>query len=143
MQSVPDKKNILVAVAHDSVEKMTALMGDSWQLYWPRTLQQAQLLLSKTRMDAIVCGARFDDSRLLDLLQFCKSQPAYAGIPFLCLRLMRGRLPLDMFRDLSLASAALGASGFFDYPEAEEQLGTALATARYRQVIADLMNAER
>lgn len=135
VQTTPHKKRILVAVAEDSVARMAGMLGTDHEVRWARTVHQAQSHLRSEHFDLILCGARFDDSRLLDLLQFCKSRQVLAAIPFLCLRIKRGKLPLDTFRDLVLASNALGAAGFVDLEQWDRQLGTDQTDQDFRHLL--------
>lgn len=135
IQTKPQKKRILVAVAEDSVARMHDMLGNDRDVCWAKTVQQAQSQLRNERFDLILCGARFDDSRLLDLLQFCKSRQTLATIPFLCLRIRRGKLSLDTYRDLVLASSALGAAGFVDLEQWDRQLGTEQTDQDFRQLL--------
>lgn len=141
MHSAPQKKKILVAVAQDVLELITGLFGPDHELCVATSLHHAQVILSQTSFDLIVGGARFDDSRLLDLLQHCKSDPQLAKIPFLCLWIKQGKLPRDTFRDLVLASGALGAAGFVDLEQWDRQYGPATTAVEFRKLVASLLQA--
>lgn len=139
MQDESRQPRILVAVASDSVELVRELLGDAYSLCWAKTVSQAQSILSQGPVDLIVCGARFDDSRLLDLLQYCKADKALASIPFLGMRVRRGKLPLETLRDLVLASSALGAAGFVDFEQWQRNMGLEQSTQEFRALLAQLI----
>ena len=142
MGTTPARNRILVAVAEDSTEKIVELLGDGFQLQLAKTVQHAHTLLKQSQFDLIVCGVRFDDSRLLDLLQQCKSDPQLASIPFLCMRVLRGKLSLDCLRDIVLASSALGAAGFFDVEQCDRDVGPEATATEYRKLVRSLLEGD-
>jgi hypothetical protein len=139
MQDKSRQPRVFVAVASDCVELMRELLGDAYDLVWAKTVSQAQSILSQETVDLILCSARFDDSRLLDLLQYCKASKALASIPFLCLRVRRGKLPLETLRDLVLASSALGAAGFVDFDQWQRNFGLEQAAQEFHALLSQLM----
>lgn len=132
-------KCVMAAVTPESAENLKQILGTAYTLYWPSSVTQAQALLNHYPVDLIICGTRFDDSRLLDLLQYCKSSSRLASIPFIALRIKRGKLPIESLRDLKLASEALGASAFVHLEDWERKYGPIQAEVEFRALVASLL----
>jgi hypothetical protein len=141
MQASKPMKSVMLALAPEDFPALLDVWQHRYRLHSPKSVALAQRLLERFPVDLIVCGALFDESRLLDLLQFCKSSPALAHIPFVGLRIRRGRLPIDSFRDLVMASSALGAAAFIDLDQWEKSMGEAQAMQQLERVVDDLLSA--
>lgn len=139
MHAARRKKSVMVAVLPETAPTLMPALEDHYELHWPKTVLQAQRILETEPIDLIICGVLFDDSRMLDLLQYCKYSERLARIPFVGIRVRRGRLPLDSFRDLKLASHALGGAGFIDFEQWQRTLGKQEALQKLQQMLDDLL----
>lgn len=140
MQDSKPIKSLMLAVTPEDFPPLLHLWEHRYRLVSPLSVAQAQRQLELSPVDLIVCGALFDESRLLDLLQFCKSSPRLAHIPFVGLRIRRGRLPIDSFRDLVMASSALGAAAFIDLDQWEKSMGETQALQQLERVVEELLS---
>lgn len=75
------------------------------------------------RIDLVLCGLHFDESRMFDFLRFMKADPALKSIPFLCIKSLEGKLEPTYSESIRIATQALGAEGFFDLWELNKKLG--------------------
>ncbi len=139
MQASRQQKSVMMALAPESVPRLAAAVEGRYDLHWPHSVMQAQAMLEHRHIDLVICGVLFDDSRMLDLLQYCKSSERLARIPFVGVRARRGRLPIDSLRDLVVASSALGASGFVDFEQWVRALGEAEATLQMQRLVDGLL----
>lgn len=127
--------HVLAAVSLDNVARLSAVMHSYYSLTYPMTVERAIAYLDTRRFDMIVCDCRFDESRQVDLLRHCKTTPALAPIPFLCIRLARGQLNTDTFTEMATAVRSLGAhaldlSGLLDNDDEES------AALQFQELVA-------
>jgi hypothetical protein len=139
MPASKPNKCVMMALAPEAMPALAETLGKRYRLHWPSSVMQAQTLLDTVQVDLIVCGVLFDDSRLLDLLQYCKSNTRLASIPFVGVRMQRGRLPIDSFRDLMMASSALGAEAFVDLEQWEKSMGHDEAWHQLESLVDNLL----
>ena len=83
--------------------------------------------------DMIVCNVRFDESRMLNLLQAAKESPATRDTPFLCLRV--ASVPPRWKKGIEVAVLALGAVAFLDLTALEKDLGRSAAEQELRRIV--------
>ena len=91
--------------------------------------------------DMIVCNVRFDESRMMNLLQAAKESPATRETPFLCLRL--APMPASWKKGVEVAALALGAIAFVDLSSMEKDLGRAAAEQELRRIVLSHLPPER
>lgn len=108
------KAKVLAAVAPDSVPFIREALGASFTVEFAASMKHAQELLEAGEHVAIVCGSRFDESRLLELLAWCKASTTLRDIPFLCVRVLRGRLTEQTYREMAVVAKSIGAAGYID-----------------------------
>jgi hypothetical protein len=92
------------------------------------------------KIDLIVCGMHFDDSRMFDLLRFVKADPEIRTIPFLCVKAVEGSLDATFYQSVKIATQALGADGFFDLSELRKKLGEEQALEEIGKYISHLVS---
>jgi hypothetical protein len=86
-------KRILAAVAPAALPAIRGALVNKVVVLPAHTLDDAcQVLVS--RVDMIIAGVHFDDSRMFDLLRIAKADPTYRDIPFLCIRGVSGPIAL-------------------------------------------------
>ena len=129
---------MLVAVAPDSVAAVQAALGAHYSLIFPRTVEEAKAALASQPFQLIVCGFRFDESRMVDLLTHCKSSASLAGIPFVCVRVYIGWLSTSTYNEMAVAARSLGAYAL-DLVELVKADGTEAAVEYFREFVASLV----
>jgi hypothetical protein len=132
---------VLAAVAPDSIDAMKAALGAYYSLVFPRTVDEAKAALAAHPIQLIICGFRFDESRLVDLLTHCKATPELAHIPFVCLRVYEGRLATSTYDEMSMAVRSLGAYAL-DLSELFKAEGAEAAATHFREFVASLKPAK-
>jgi response regulator RpfG family c-di-GMP phosphodiesterase len=83
--------------------------------------------------DMILCNVRFDESRMINLLEAAKSMPETRDTPFLCLRL--SPMPPRWKRGIEVAVLAAGAVGFLDMSSLEKTMGREGAEEELRRTV--------
>jgi hypothetical protein len=137
MPGTPNQLHVLAAVAADSVEAIKATLGAHYSLVFPRNVAEAKSDLAAQPFQLIICGFRFDESRLVDLLTHCKSTPHLAGIPFVCVRVATGVLSTAAYAEMAMAAQSLGAYSL-DLSELFKAEGRVAAGAHFREFVASL-----
>jgi hypothetical protein len=77
------------------------------------SLAQAQNLISNN-YELIVAATCFDESRMFDLLRFCKATPAIQAIPFVAMRIDGLNMDDMTHQSIQIATKALGAEEYID-----------------------------
>lgn len=131
-------KSVLVAVAPDSVATMQAALGAHYSLVFPRTVEEAKAALASQAFQLIICGFRFDESQMVDLLTHCKSTASLADIPFACVRVAAGYLATSTYNEMAIAAQSLGAHAF-DLSELYKTDGREAADVAFREFVASLV----
>jgi hypothetical protein len=139
MSQAPDPTPPPIVVA-DTAEAF-ALLRDS--LEGAYTLRNApDLAAARKAIDAdtplVICGCHFDEGRLYDLLRQLKSDPATAGVPFLALRALEGKLEDALYESVKIATHALGGNGFIDLYRWNARYGEIEARHRLTRAVEDL-----
>jgi len=91
--------------------------------------------------DMIVCNVRFDESRMMNLLEVAKSTPATRETPFLCVRL--SPMPPSWKKGIEVAVLALGAVAFLDLSSLEKSMGRDAAEKELRRIVLSHLPPER
>ncbi|MDB5854247.1 MAG: hypothetical protein JWR22_2288 [Herminiimonas sp.] len=138
MPGTPNQLNVLAAVAADSVDAIKATLGAHYSLVFPRNVAEAKAALASQPFQLIICGFRFDESRLVDLLTHCNSTPHLAGIPFVCVRVSTGVLSTGAYAEMAVAARSLGAAAL-DLSELFKAKGGMAAGAHFREFVAALI----
>ena len=85
------------------------------ELFFAETLPQAVSMLAEGKFDLIICTIAFDESKMLELLGFAKSTPAWKAIPFVCARVRAHVVRSESARAaVAFTSRHLGAAAFLD-----------------------------
>ncbi len=91
--------------------------------------------------DMIVCNVRFDESRMLNLLQAAKESPETRETPFICVRL--APMPSTWKKGIEAAVRALGAVAFVDLSSLEKDVGREAAEQQLRRLVLSHLPSER
>ena len=91
--------------------------------------------------DMIVCNVRFDESRMLNLLQAAKESPETRATPFVCVRL--APMPPSWKKGIEVEVLALGAVAFVDLSSLEKDVGREAAEQQLRRLVLSQLPSER
>lgn len=83
------QKRIFVASTPDGQYIAQHALSEMYSLKFASTLREAMQILSesgKDNFDLIIGGAHFDDSRMIELLQFVRSDKELENLPFLAMQ---------------------------------------------------------
>jgi hypothetical protein len=104
------------------------------------TLEDAVALLrSDERIELVVGGMHFDESRMLDLLRYVRK--AFPLLPFVSCRVLRTRLAPASVEAVAMSSAILGAVAHFDLPAQSRMLGTRGGEEAFRSLLLSHLHA--
>lgn len=108
------KSTALVAVPPETSLQACSLFETNFVVTLVTSLAQAKKAL-KHPLDVIAAATSFDESRMFDLLRYCKAKPSLASIPFIAMRL--DGIPMDAttHQAIQIATQALGAEGYVDF----------------------------
>jgi len=134
------KPRLLVAGTAPAIETIRQVFAGEADCIPARSLDEA-LHGFEQHPDMILCNVRFDESRMLNLLEVAKTAPATRETPFLCLRL--APLPSTWKKGIEVAVLALGAVAFFDLSSLEKTMGREAAEKELRRVVLSHLPPER
>lgn len=112
---------------------LVPLLGSGYDLFTCTKVAEARRLADK--VDLILCGAQFDECRMLDLLRQCKAEGGLRELPFICVRALDGALDNTLYQSVDIASRALGAVAFVDLSRWRERYGSELPQ-RLRELVS-------
>jgi hypothetical protein len=113
---MPAPTRVLVADIPEMDEKIRDCLPGH-DLTFVRTMYDA---ISKLRHDGfqlVVIGLNFDESRMLELLQYVRGLPIYKDVPVVCVHADHLNLSEAVIRNIDVAVKALGGIGFLDLAE--------------------------
>lgn len=89
------------------------MLGNYVDLVFVNTLSLArEALLGNPRLELIICGVHFDESRMYDLLSYARLR--HPRVHFLCVRVLNAEMSRLSRQSLQLAVESLGAT-LLDY----------------------------
>lgn len=127
-----NKPRVLIAGTHPAVETVQHLLGTDVDYVCASSLDEALRRLD-AHPDLILCNVRFDESRMLELLQAVKAEPAMRETPFICFRLTP--LTAALRKSIEVAVLALGALAFVDLSSLDRDTDHDATEAALREVI--------
>jgi len=83
-------------------------------LTFVRTMYEAIRKLRHDGFQLIAIGLNFDESRMLELLQYVRSLPIYKDVPVVCVHADHLNLSEAVMRNIDVAVKALGGIGFLN-----------------------------
>ena len=134
------KPKLLVAGTPMAIKTVQHLLGSGVDYLPARSMDDA-VHGFELHPDMIVCNVRFDESRMLNLLQAAKESPATRETPFLCLRL--APMPPSWKKGIEVAVLALGAVAFVDLSSLEKDVGREAAEQQLRRLVLSQLPFER
>jgi len=84
------------------------------QLTFVRTMHEAISALRHDGFQLVVIELEFDESRMLELLQYVRSLPAYREVPVVCVHAEQLNLSEAAMKNIDVAVKALGGMAFLD-----------------------------
>ena len=102
---------ILTAVAPDTEARVRRILAGH-DLIFVRELEKAKVALATNDIKLVFVGARFDDSRMFDLLDYIRKDAEHKKIPIVAAIVARTLLSAETAAGLSHTTKIFGASVF-------------------------------
>lgn len=103
----------LIVVSPENSKVALGLFDSSFSATVSTSLAHAQTSL-RERKDLIVAATCFDESRMFDLLRYCKASPDFQSIPFVAMRIDGLHMDDMTHQAIQIATKALGAEEYID-----------------------------
>ena len=84
------------------------------ELTFVRTMWDAMRALRHDGFQLVVIGLEFDESRMLELLQYVRGLPRYKDIPIVCVHAEQINFSEAVLKNIDVAVKALGGLGFLN-----------------------------
>ena len=110
------KAKVLVADVPEMDDKIRECLPEH-ELVFVRTMVEAVRELRRDGYQVVVIGLHFDESRMLELLQYVRSLSKYDDTPVLCVQGLEQALPEAIRKNIDVAVKALGGKAFLDLRE--------------------------
>src|SRR5205085_6210831 len=110
---------ILTAVAPDTVERVRRILAGH-ELLIVHNIEAAKAILGNEDVGLIFIGARFDESRMFELLEFIRRDVEHRKIPIVAGIIVPTKMSDETIKGLGHASKVYGASLFVnlnDFPD--------------------------
>ena len=98
-----------------------------------QSFDEAQRALAEKRFRLVLIDLQFEQSRMLELLEYLKSLKGYDDVPVVCLQGTDRRVSTSIRQNMNHAVRSLGGRAFFDLRAADEM--TAQACDYLRQIL--------
>jgi PleD family two-component response regulator len=113
---MPTPAKVLVADVPDMDQKIRECLPGH-DLTFVRTMYDAIGKLRHDGFQLIVIGLEFDESRMLELLQYVRGLPRYKDAPVVCVHAEQMNLSEAVMKNIDVAVKALGGIGFLNLAE--------------------------
>ena len=110
---MPTPARVMAAAAPEMDEKMRECLPGH-ELTFVRTLWGAIRALRHDGFQLIVIDLNFDESRMLELLQYVRTLPAYKEVPVICVHGDHLNLSEAAIKNIDVAVKALGGVAFLN-----------------------------
>ncbi|HUQ73564.1 MAG TPA: hypothetical protein VM183_02475 [Burkholderiales bacterium] len=110
---MPTKTRVLVANVPEMDEKISECLPGH-DLTFVRTMTEALRALRHDGFQLIAIGLDFDESRMLELLQYVRSLAAYKEVPVVCVHAEYLNLSEAVMKNIDVAVKALGGVAFLN-----------------------------
>ncbi len=115
---------VLAAVAPDAEERVRRILSGH-ELHFVTDLAGAKAALDEA-VDLVFVGARFDESRMFDLLDYIRKDASYSRIPIVAAIVAPIQMREDTVRGLAHTTKIFGASVFVNLNDfADQESGNA------------------
>lgn len=132
------RPRVLCAVLDNLVDRQRAALEPAYEVTFVTRLDDAIHRLGAEVFDAVVCAIHFDESRMPNLLHFCRNDEALKSLPFVCIRAHDGGLPEDVYLQVRHMVTLVGGV-YIDFRHWTDSLGFETAARDLRGVIASLL----
>lgn len=123
--------HVLTAVAPDTIDRVRRILA-GYTLQVVSTVDDARAALRQRNLDLVFVGARFDDSRMFDLIDVVRNELAEKKIPIVAAIIAPTKLGAQAIQGLGHSVKVFGASLFVnlnDFPD------DAVGNARMRVIV--------
>jgi PleD family two-component response regulator len=110
---MPAQARVLVADVPEMDEKIRECLPGH-DLTFVRTMYDAIGKLRRDGFQLVVIGLDFDESRMLELLQYVRGLPRYKDVPVVCVHAENMNLREAVMKNIDVAVKALGGIGFLN-----------------------------
>jgi hypothetical protein len=110
---MPTTTRVLVAHVPEMDEKLRDCLPGH-DLTFVRTMNQAVSELRHDGFQLVVIGLEFDESRMLELLQYVRALPHYKEVPVVCVYAEYYNLSEAVLKNIDVAVKALGGLAFLN-----------------------------
>lgn len=110
---MPTHAKVLVA-AGDEMDARLRECLPGHELQFVRTMHQAVRALRHDGYQLVVIGLDFDESRMLELLQYVRTLSHYRDVPVVCVHAEYLNLSFAAMKNIEVAVKALGGLAFLD-----------------------------
>ncbi len=107
---------VLVAASAEMDGKISECLPGH-DLTFVRTMSEAIRSLRQDGYQLVVIGLDFDESRMLELLQYVRGLPKYRDVPVVCVHGEQLNLSNAVLKNIDVAVKALGGLAFLDLGE--------------------------
>lgn len=128
---------VLFATSSPSESVTLQILKEAFNVVPVKTRSEAHEKLVEP-FDVIVCGSLFDESRMFDLLRYCKSMSHTKNTPFVCIKARGGKFDELAYQGVAIALKALDADGFVDFYRWTNQFGKVQARERLCSLIGSM-----
>jgi hypothetical protein len=108
-----DQLRILIVVSPENSKVAQELFDGDYNMTISTSLSNAQEMLKK-KYDLIAAATCFDESRMFDLLRYCKATPHIQSTPLIALRIDGIKMDDMTHQAVQIATKALGAEEYID-----------------------------
>ncbi|HEX9434149.1 MAG TPA: hypothetical protein VF936_15340 [Burkholderiales bacterium] len=113
LERMPTSTKVLVADIPEMDEKLRECLPGH-ELTFVRTMVEVLKALRHDGFQLVVIGLYFDESRMLELLQYVRSLPAYKEGPVICVHGDHLNLSEAVMKNIDVAVKALGGAAFLN-----------------------------
>lgn len=110
---------ILTAVAPDAEERVRRILTGH-DLLFANDLDRAKAALNTDTIKLIFVGARFDESRMFDLLDYIRKDAKHRKIPIVAAIVAELSLAFETVKGLAYATKIFGASVFVNFNDFDD-----------------------
>lgn len=131
--SVTKKPQVLAACPPFAFPTVERVLGPHLDLVFVNTLELArEALKNNPRLDLIVCGVHFDESRMFDLLDHARRE--HPRVHFVCVRVLDAEISRLSREAIRTSVETLGAT-LMDYATEAREHGVDAADERLRAAV--------
>jgi hypothetical protein len=103
----------LLVVSPENSKVASSLFDSAFEIEVTSSLAHAKNILSSA-FELIIAATCFDESRMFDLLRYCKAHPDFQAIPFVAMRIDGLHMDEMTHQAIQIATKALGAEEYID-----------------------------